>query len=142
MQGTECPQTSALGKRTALRCCIAWLAQVIIACSRKSDLVPLLKVHTTEPLECAVLRHYFDQRFEKRIVEAVIARLMGMGNDHDVGWIVLSTESLVEFRQCPMGSRRNPVPTFGATEKNVVMTPLRISYCPFLAEKSNEFTVD
>ena len=70
---------------------------MIIACGGKSDLVTLLEVHTAEPFECSVLRHNLDQRLQKRIVEPVIARLMGMGNDHNVGGIVLSTEALVQF---------------------------------------------
>ena len=136
--GTQCAQAARLGQPTGFGRAVARLAQMVVAGGGEPHLVTVVQVHPSEPLERAVLGHDLDQGLQQRVVQPVVAGLVGVGYHHHVFGIVVGTQTLVEQRQGAELLGRDAATFIGSPEQHVVMPALGVPNRPFVAEKSNE----
>ena len=97
--GAQGAEAARLRQATGFGRGVARLAQMVVAGGGKAHLVTVVQVHSSEPLEGAVLGHDLDQGLQQRVVQPVVAGLVGVGYHHHVFGIVVATQALVEQRQ-------------------------------------------
>ena len=98
----------------------------------------MLQVHAPEPLERAVLRHDLHQRLQRRIVLPVVAGLVGVGNHHHIGRIVVAAQALVECRERAVFVPGDALAALRGAKQHVVMAALDVLDRPLVAQKGNE----